>query len=275
MEKFLNNVVEEEMKVKDTDESIEVLPSNKMVRIFQGALAGAMMMGTAHAAGGPKLDFENLDEQKIEHKSVDAEHKETKEQKLAKYNGWLNEFGDKTLSIGKVKNLIRSPCEQLGIYKNGEHIGDIYGTYYFTFDEFNFIENVSEVLDKAHVKYTKAEYKHPGFETEVRPGVLELAKKLSEHGLVSGYFKDGGKKKLLFKNRQEDIKIDGKDQFSIDVDMESDNNPDTYTTISVNKAGDSIVIEGRDGELFRYEIKDGGYNEDQRQFVKIFDILKK
>ena len=52
-------------------------------------------------------------------------YEELQAQRRVTYDGWLSGI-DSSLKTGPVKNAIRSPVEQVGVYRDGQHVSDIY-----------------------------------------------------------------------------------------------------------------------------------------------------
>lgn len=93
-----------------------------------------------------ELQIETLKERKqqLERQGAEARRGE----RFNELRGYLNYFKLDGLKLGQVKMRIRSPVEQLGVFLNEKHLGDIYAHGGLTFSRQIFIDDVLKVLEE-------------------------------------------------------------------------------------------------------------------------------
>jgi hypothetical protein len=219
----------------------------KSIRLLKGALAASIITGSVYA--DEKQDTENQEGWvKLEQKMNQNE------------SNWLAEFKIDSIKVGKVKEHSRGIHRQVGIYKDGNHLGDIRSDV-IEFSKDDFIRDVANLLDENNIEYKLDQSTDQMIEIELEDNAMKKMTELKTKGLRCGKTKNKkGDDVLVIQGNK------GADFFSLEIDLKNDHNPNTYVKIDVNEQG-HLRIEGKDDKPFRYEI----FTEDGSGEIKILN----
>lgn len=209
----------------------------KSVRLLTGALAAGIITGSVYAE--EKKDDGQKSWERFEERVGPQE------------KAWLAEFGVDSITIGKVKAHARGIHRQLGLYKDGVHIGDI-SSEFIEYSKDDFIRDVANTLDKKNIAYKLNEASDHMVEVELENSAIKKLEELKAKGLKYGKGKDEKGNDIIILQANE-----GDDFFRLEIDLKNDHNPNTFVKIDVNESG-FLNIEGNDGQPFRYQIQTAG-----------------
>jgi hypothetical protein len=204
----------------------------KSVRLLQGLVAAGIITGSVYAE--EKKDTGQDSWVKLEEKMNQNE------------SDWLTEFKIDSIKIGKVKNHSRGVNKQLGLYKDGVHMGDI-SSEFAGYSKDDFIRDVANILDKNDIKYKLNEASDYMVEVELEDSAIKRLAELKNKGLKYGKVKNKDGNDMLVIQGNE-----GADFFNLEIDLKNDHNPNT--SVKIYAEGGLLEVEGNDGQPFRYEI---------------------
>ncbi len=241
-------------------ESVAVLQAPKrksrIGNFFRAAVAMGLMAGGTEAADKTQIEAKGA-EKTLEERIKEA-HDRVRPQEMAREaicSPWLAELGNKSLSVGKPTSRLRNGSEAIGIYKDGVNIGNVHSQSMALFTRETFLKSAIKLLDGLNIEYKKQTPESGGAEKkelDIQPGVLEKVKEL---GMKMTFYNKEGKRMMgLSGNMEFSDKTDG---FYYEIDMDSDNDPESFAKLYVNEKG-ALVLAGVDKVPYYYEFaKDG------------------